>query len=221
MNTTNQPTDPLLISFLAIRKTIGALGLLLPIVLLLVPLIFNLCPERQASISDYYYTKMGSYFTGTLCAFSLFLFSYKGYDKADRVSSLLACVFALGVVFFPTSINDLSSSCYVITTSSSKTTSIIHYTFAACFFVTLSYMSLFLFTKTSGEPTPRKLKRNIIYKICGCVMLVSIVSILVFTLFFKEALNKYHPTFYLETVTLLAFSLSWLTKGEAILKDTD
>ena len=195
------------------------MGLLLPIVLLFVPLIFNLCSERQASMSDYYYTKMGSYFTGTLCAFSLFLFAYKGYDKADRVSSLLACLFALGVVFFPTSMDDLSSSCYVVTISTSKATSIIHYTFAACFFVTLSYMSLFLFTKSGGNPTPRKLKRNIIYKICGYVMLASILSILLFTLFFKEALNKYHPTFYLETITLLAFSLSWLTKGEAIFKD--
>jgi hypothetical protein len=34
-----------------------------------------------------------------------------------------------------------------------------------------------------------------------------------------SVLKDYHPVFVLETITLGAFGISWLTKGDAILKD--
>jgi hypothetical protein len=74
--------DHLLISYLTLRKTIGWLGLLLPVVLFFGNYIIsfvteyeNSCNPFKSSISHYYYTRMGEIFTGTLCAVSLFLFT--------------------------------------------------------------------------------------------------------------------------------------------------
>ena len=95
----NNHEQQLVISYLTLRKAVGILGILLPVVLAIgVPIISN-CNIIQDSISDYYFTKMGSVFVGTLYAVGLFLFSYKGYERKDSIASKLACLFALGVAF--------------------------------------------------------------------------------------------------------------------------
>ena len=81
-----------------------------------------------------------------------------------------------------------------------------------------------LFTKTDSTkpPTKRKLQRNFVYKICGYTILlalglIAIVALLPDTL--KTPLEKLQPVFLLQLIAVLAFGLSWLTKGEAILAD--
>src|SRR5665213_3324723 len=98
------------ISYLTLRRSIGILAIALPLVLLIGFLLLNIGCSLPPSISHYFYTSLGSYFTGTLCAVSLFLFSYNGPENADRRASFFASVCALFIVFFPT--NPYCSYCF-------------------------------------------------------------------------------------------------------------
>jgi hypothetical protein len=210
-----QPVSSLVISYVTLRRAIGVLGLLFPFLVSLgALLIFG--TGLQESISAYYYTGTRDVFVGSLWAIGFFLFSYRGYEIQDRIAGKLAWAFALGVALFPTS-PDCQGCSY------SHVASFLHGVFAAALFLTLSYFSLVLFTKTdpSRPPTPQKLQRNMVYRICGWIMLVCIALILIikFNDAITSAIGKYDPVFYLETITILSFGVSWLIKGEVILAD--
>ena len=64
----------LVISYLSLRKAIGFIGLLLPLVLALGNLLLG-DAGLETSISLYYYTNMGSVLVGSLCAIGTFLMS--------------------------------------------------------------------------------------------------------------------------------------------------
>ena len=207
----------LVMSYLTLRRVVGYIGFFLPWVLL-----FGAWGESiQGSISDYYYTTMGDVFVGSLFVIGVFLFSYTGYKRKDDIAGDLACVFAIGVALFPT------------TPDNSETTivGIIHGACAALFFITLAYFSLFLFTKSSSKTkkdmTPRKRKRNWIYKFCGGTIVGAIICILAYYILLKwvmplaieEHITPLNPVFWLESLAVIMFGVSWLTKGEAILGD--
>lgn len=211
----------LIISFLHLRKAVGILGIFLPIGLVTGNFILSRCTGIQDSISDYFYTKMSYLMVSTLCAVALFLYCYKGYEKRDSIASKLACFFALGIAFFPDHGPDANSICNYLHRNDEPWQEVIHYISSAAFFLMLAYFSLFLFTKTSGNPTPRKLMRNRVYKICGFTILGCLVLLSLYFLIpsLRSALDKFKPIIVLETLALFAFGFSWLTKGEAILKD--
>lgn len=211
----------MVISYLALRKAVGVLGMVLPVALLLGVFLFSKCSAIQDSISDYYFTIMGDLFVGILCAVALFLFSYKGYDRRDYIASKLASVFALGVAFFPTTGPSVESGCNFLQRNAGSVSSDIHNISAACFFGVLAYMALFLFTKGDPHPTANKRRRNVVFRVCGYTMAAAILLLFIY---FKvpalqESLGVYKPVFILETTALWAFGFSWLTKGEMILKD--
>src|SRR5258705_1769441 len=196
--------NDLVISFLNIRRAIGVLGIALPIIMVIGVLVLTDCNAIQPSISDYYYTRMGSGFIGVMCAVALFLFCYKGYKK-DWIASKLACFFALGVAFFPTTGPDKANLCNYLGRNSTNTTSLIHYVSATLFFLTLAFFCLFLFTKTSGDVTPEKIIRNRIYKICGYTIIACVVVLALYSLAielkmsgFVSAVRGYKQIFALE-----------------------
>ena len=81
-------------------------------------------------------------------------------------------------------------------------------------------MSLFLFTKSKGPVTTKKKQRNRVYRVCGIVILIAIAGIPILGIdSIWEQIKFLKPTFVLETIALVAFGISWLTKGEAILGD--
>ncbi len=196
-------------SYLALRKAVGWIGLLLPFVLALGVLVFG-GKGMESSISHYYYSSMGNVFVGALCAVALFMFFYSGYDKWDDWAGNLAGLFALGVALFPTTeYGDLD------------TAGTIHLVSAATFFVILALFSLFLFTKTKQgvEPRPQKRKRNRIFIICGIVMLATLLAIVINFVWFDEKHPNSSFLFWAETTALIAFGVSWLTKGKALYPD--
>lgn len=217
-------TDPnrdMIISFRAIRKSVGWLGILLPVAVYAGTVIFGSCPTLKPSISDYFYTIMGSVLVGVLCAVALFLFTYKGPAPIDEIMSSLAGIFALGIAFFPCNVTDGQSYCNIISRDSSDLRNSIHYCSAAGFFVVLAVMSLWLFRKTD-KPNPGVMKRsrNHVYLVCGIIMLAALAAILALKLFgLGEKLGYLKPTFWLELIALWAFGISWLVKGELVLKD--
>lgn len=207
----------LVFPYLTLRTIIGVLGMALPIVVSLGAMAF-FQTGLQNSISGYYHTGMRDVFVGMLWAIGFFLFSYEGYERADNIAGELACVFAIGVALFPTSPDGAAGPVADII-------SVVHLVFAGLLFLTLAYFCLFLFTKTDPEvpPTPRKLQRNVVYRVCGYTMLLSFLLILVYTYLLPDSLvasiAPMRPIFWLEALAIFAFGVSWFTKGEGMLRD--
>jgi hypothetical protein len=195
-------------TYLALRKTVGWIGILLPFVLMAGSRLIFHDEAIQPNISHYYHTGMRDVLTGSLCAIALFMFFYKGYDKWDNRMGSIAGIFALGIAWFPTSANEPQDL-----------TGNIHLICASVFFAILAGFALWRFTRTQSRPTKQKLNRNIIYRICGAVMLVSLISIVIFFQFFMKTHPQSHFVFWGETIALIAFGVSWLTKGGTLYPD--
>ena len=211
----NPFNNRLVVSYLMLRKAVGCLGMALPFVLAIGGgLIFK--TGLQETVSDYYYTGMGDVFVGTLCAMGVFLFSYKGYGKKDDLAGNIAAVCVIGTALFPTTPVD--------PTALASTVGKLHVLFATLYFATLAYFSLFLFTKSdpSQSPTPRKLQRNRVYRICGYLIVWALVAIALLAVLpdsITAAFADLDPVFWLESVAVIAFGVSWFVKGEGILED--
>ncbi|MEX0988668.1 MAG: hypothetical protein WD052_14415 [Bacteroidales bacterium] len=221
-NQASNVSDPKLISYLTLRRAVGILGVAFPIVLVTGSILIGNCDEVQSSISAYYHTMMRNIFVGLLCAIALFLYAYKGYNKADSIAGNLGCIFALGVAFFPTSITEPLSAC-IPEPVENNIISTIHFASAAGLFLVLSFFSIVLFTKKGDNPTKMKIKRNMLFRICGYIMLASIGLIALYSGFSSNkrvaSFQEYDPIFWLETLALWAFGLSWLVKGRTIMTD--
>ncbi len=236
--------EVLIMSYLSLRKTIGYIAISIPFLLVVGSVLVGNCPEIQSSISDYYHTQMRDVLVGTLCAIALFLFCYTGYDRYDVSATRLAAIFALGVALFPTGFNDsMIDSCHAVRQVSNPIVARIHLISAFCLFVTLSIISLFLFTK-SDRPKwqwgPNKKRRNRVYRRSAYVMLTCLALLVgyfslkggslqpyiegTFVEYFGSPewlalMDKIDIIFWLETVMLFAFGISWLTKGKIFFKD--
>jgi hypothetical protein len=160
------------------------------------------------SMSHYYHTGMRDVFVGALCAIALFMFFYSGWDKWDNLAGNLAGLFAIGVAWFPTT-----------EAGPTTLTGKIHFACAALLFLTLAVFSLVLFTKKGPTPTPQKLNRNRIYRICGAIMIACLIAIAAYKNFFQIDNSDSSFVFWAETVALLAFGVSWLTKGGVLCSD--
>ena len=199
-------------SYLSLRKAVGIIGIGLPFALAIGGLLLGI--DLQESISAYYHTEMRDLFVGSLCAIAVFLWSYRGFERRDEIAANLACIFALGVAFFPTAPGPETPGFPVICGR-------LHSFFTAGFFLTLVYFCLFLFRLSDQEkPTGEKFVRNLIYLLCGyamiaCLILIGIVNIPAIALLVRA----YKPVFWLEACAIISFGVSWFVKGEAILKD--
>jgi hypothetical protein len=214
MNPQPDPDGQLVLSYLDLRKAVGIIGVALPFVLALGK-IMSQGSGIQDSISAYYYTDMRNELVGSLCAIGVFLMSTKGYDRRDQIAGILSCIFAIGVAFFPT-------TPLVSPTSRQRLIGDLHLTFAALLFLTLAYFSIALFTETDPTKTPtrQKLQRNVVYRFCGyaivaCILLIAVIKLTPL----EERIAALSPVFWLESGAILFFGVSWLTKGETILKD--
>jgi hypothetical protein len=71
--------------------------------------------------------------------------------------------------------------------------------------------------RVKGLPT-KKRQRNIVFIICGTIMVVAMGSLAVAWLVDRE-LNHYEALI-VEWICLWAFGIAWLVKGQQLLKDT-
>jgi hypothetical protein len=212
----------MVVSFVIIRRAVGILGIALPVVLYAGTCLISNCPQLKTSISAYYFTIMGTYFTGTLCAVGLFMFTYRGCYRNEQVATNIASVLAVGTALFPTNSDHLVDGCEIITRPDSAISNTFHYLFAASFFITLAYISIAAFPKLDpGKSfTKQKSQRNQIYRACGWIMLTSLALILALQIrAIKNVTEQYRPEFWLESITLWAFGIAWFVKGRTVLKD--
>lgn len=217
--------SPAVLSYLNMRMAVGVLAFIFPFVLILGNIAYSRFgppgtlpkPLFQISISEYYHTPMRNYLVGTLCAIAVFQICAKGYDLADTIAGHLSGIFAIVTAFAPpTPVDDANP------TPLENALGNTHQIVAALMFLTLGYICLVLFRKTSAtkKPTRRKLQRNLVYSICGWTMVGCMV---VMTSLNIDAVNRFlgpiDPLLTFESIALVAFGTAWLVKGEAILKD--
>lgn len=211
----------LIFSYVALRRLIGLLGMLLPFVCLFGGLIFAGLPVQQ-SISYYYHTNVRDFLVGLLIGMSFFLITYRGHEIIDEIVTTASAVAGFGIAFFPCLVSQSSTVPVGIFRIEPHASNAIHFISAAVFFVLLAVNSIFLFTKTKkGVPMGgRKKARNAIYISCGVVILLSLVSLaLILLIMGQEAAQEHKLIFILEAVMLVFFGVSWLVKGETLLRD--
>jgi hypothetical protein len=208
------------LSYKALRRLIGVMGILLPLICILGGC-FIACIPIQQSISIYYYTNMRDFFVGLMFVVSFFLLTYKGYNRLDFFITLITGFAGLGVALFPC-FNELYKTQRVgIFQLNIDVSDTIHLASAGSFFILLAINSIFLFTrKNHEEPTPEKGTRNIIYIVCGIIILISLTIIFIcMQLLSDKQLFDSKIVLILEAIALLAFGTSWLIKGETLFTD--
>jgi hypothetical protein len=203
----------LAVSYLFLRRAVGLIGGLLPMA---VPLGYSITTGHwrlMESLSIYYYTDARNIFVGSLCAVGVFLICYR-YQHWDDVISTFAGAFAIGIAFCPTTPPNPSELARVL--------GVLHDVFAIAFFVTMALMCLFLFTRSDAAPSdrsPEKARRNLLYEICGAVILVCTVLAVLSSLASKFFVEEVHPLFWCEAVGTFTFGVAWWVKGQTLWKD--
>jgi hypothetical protein len=216
----NKPVPYDIFTYRRIRRTIGYLGISLPILLVGLSLIAFFKTQVQASISHYYYTNLREIFTGTLCAVGLFLIRYKGYGntsiwKNDNLLTNIAGITALGTALIPTNPNSFSAKIYTLIPYPEKWLGWFHYGFATLFFLILALLAINVFT--IGQQTQTKtpisiLNENNIYRLCGYSILLFIIMVPI-----AGQLKLFpYSTLLFEALSLFAFGIAWLIKGRAL-----
>jgi hypothetical protein len=211
-----------------LRRLIGILGMLLPILLFLFLYIDSRCIIVMPSISHYYYTRACGVLIIIISMLAVFLLIYKGKAPLDFYLSSFAGIGALSLLLFPTDnlINYDHAGQYALSClreSNFRVT--LHYISATIFLGSLASMSLWLFTRSNkpkSKRTANKNIRNIIYWVCGIIMVLAML-----VAFIGGKLGKINPTYYIshnitywmEIIALEFFGISWLVKGEVVLKD--
>lgn len=198
-----------------LRCILGWLGMLLPLIVLVLSLTFGYGLPDSIS-ATYYLASCITPFMIILGAAGLFLICYNGYDKHDDIICTLAGSFALGICLFSCKIDhlalkwpELAELTRVGTFQINPAISgILHNLSAVGFFLLLAYNSLFLFTKSSGNMTESKKKRNVIFRVCGIGMMVSFLAIIPISIF-----EWWGGTWIVEAIALIFFGISWLTKA--------
>ena len=231
-----QPND-YIISYLNLRKIVGAIGILLPFVLRIGISFFN--HEIPYSISSYYYSPMRNILVASLCALGVFLVAYKGYDSLDSRITNVAGGAAIGVALFPTSDPSFSPAWV----------GHLHPVFATVAMLSLGLMALqFTQTGPAGDQTAtgrakpgwrqdvkrmwlallfryrnpdntRKLERNRIYSACAWLILLGVVLGGAQNFWPESVKQVTQWLFWFEALAVVAFGFSWFVKGETILKD--
>jgi hypothetical protein len=228
-----------------LRKIVGWIGSLLPVVLIFGGLL-SVTASLPESMSAYYYTQMRNVFVGALCALGIFLVGYAGYDEVDRWITNVAGLGAIGVAFLPTkppvcgggarvcsapSVTHLSVSQQVVGDA--------HLFFAAVTFIALGVMALRFaksqttppgqsllgriwsglgFARQGGDgPTTRKRIRNVIYRACGITILSCVALAALSNLLPMPVSARWPLLFSFEALAVFAFGISWFVKGQTLL----
>lgn len=143
----------------------------------------------------------------------ILLINYKGYERIDDIVATIAGIFAIMVCLFPmvyVDNPDITTGAFHLRSDISH---VIHCISACIFFVALSFMSFFLFTKTDGNMTKQKKIRNIVYRVCGIGMMASFGLMIIVRII--PGLDIPNLTWLIEMIALTFFGVSWIVKSGA------
>jgi hypothetical protein len=203
----------LAVSYVFLRRAVGLVGALIPIV---VPLGYCLSTgswRLLSSVSSYYYTDMRNLFVGAMCAVGVFLICYR-YRRWDGVFSTLGGAFAIGLALCPTAPPNPSAL--------ARTAGVLHIVFSASFLVTMALMCWFLFTLSDAPPgsrTSAKNRRNLVYRSCA-IAILGFTALAGLSSFAPQSfIRAVHPLFWCEALATFSFGLAWWIKGQTLLRD--
>jgi hypothetical protein len=191
-----------------LRLLMGLIALFLPVIVSI------LAAKLLTSISASYYSDARDMFVGLLFVVGAFLFAYNGHSETESLASKIAAVSALFAASFPTACDGCPSGAG----------SIIHYAAAAILFSILAYFCFIPFREKIKGQGGKKARRNIIYLVCGWVMIGSMAVIFIANQVLSEQiLMAWRVTYYGEAIALMAFGVAWTASGKAfkVIADDD
>ena len=230
-------------NYYSLRRTVGIVGIALPVILALISFITQ--TDLMFTISKYYHHPIGfshDVYISALTILGIFLFFYIGYDKTDNILANIAAILAFATAWFPSTPPSYLSNIMIWCNNtgawcSTATIGKLHLLSAASLFICFIIFSGFRFTKSDVPKeamTRRKRMRNKVYIWCASIMaalLLLIVCIFILIFFSKsgtgcfaasmEKISNGPVILILESFLLVAFGISWLVKGEGLLKDKE
>lgn len=202
------------LSYLWIRRAVGALGLFLPV--LLGPVGYWLFEiPIQENMSSYYHTVLRDVFVGTLFSIGLFMFCYVGSSSFENWTGNVGCLAAMGVALFPIEYG-------TDPLHQGTLTGFIHTACGGLLFSCMALFSLVHFPRSEQEENERNWNatRRWIYHITGCVLAISLIVMGIYLFvplnYFREHCRAWNLVFWGEWVALWAFAVSWLVKGRSL-----
>ena len=189
-----------------LRCLIGGLGMSIAIIVVVLSLLNGL-PFPNSISETYFREPCITPFMVILGSAGVLLIGYTGYEKIDDFLCTLAGFFGWGVCLFPCYSSADADGLIGTFQLPARVSDNIHLCCALAFFGLLAFNSLFLFTKSAGEMSKKKICRNIIFRVCGLGMLASF-SLLLFPI--------PHVVWWVEMIALTFFGVSWLTKANCI-----
>ncbi len=201
-------TEPSNLSYLILRRSVGGIGIGLPVALIVAGLFSG---NIETTMSGFYHTGMQDIFVASNCIVGVFLLAYGGYDKADdewfsdRALAVFTGFGAIVLALIPTASEGATASAEIFFGN-------IHLIAAACFFLGLGVFSFAKFSRTSGP-----YKRT--YQVLGLVIFAAIAAIGFGKLFLPDPAKDsiwQDWVFWLEVVAVWAFGISWLIKGKTM-----
>ena len=220
--------DELALSQLALRKGLGLLGLALPLVFLGMSAVSPGLP-LQRSLSAYYYVPhLRDLLVGVLWAIGAFLVFYRGYKTVpkafqklpawlnrhltDTKLTTIAGIGALATAILPTC--EFQDHC------DGKFIAGLHLAGSVTFLGTLAVLSIWAFTESNTAREnwdAAKRWSNRVYTTCGWTILAALAAAGLVLGFHIKSLGPFtQPVFWLESLAIWAFGISWLVKGETI-----
>lgn len=209
---TGPGTDRYVRSYLVMRVLVGALGIALPLLLVLgEPLLFDGQPFPRGSLSAYYYSGARELFVGALCAIGVFLVTYKVAERSgENWLSFFAGVAVTVVALFPTGRPGIGVTPTPLQNLLGETTvERIHFTAAAVFIGSLAVISYY-FAKPppgSGRRSPSFWHRYHLTCAGFIVAALLLAAVAGFTSWPDKGL------LIAEAVAIWAFGASWFMKG--------
>ena len=184
-----------------LRLYMGVIALSLPYAAIL------LSQVSLTSVSASYYTEARDTFVGMSFIVGAFLWAYNGHTFRQAVASKIASVAAFFVGLFPTACDDCAASI----------TSITHSGAAITLFSILAYFCLGPFReKTRGQPG-KKGRRDLVYLVCGWVMVAAMsIALGAWLLLDETTVMQLRIVFWVELVALNAFGIAWITAGKCL-----
>ncbi|WP_371171426.1 hypothetical protein [Aliiroseovarius sp. 2305UL8-7] len=216
------------------RQMIGAIGLTLPFVLLIGVWVFGV--PMQSSISAFFYTEMREVFVSASAGVGLFLLTYQGYPRrsgeilTDRLVSGVGGIAVFATAFIPTlctrgACDDAPTLLdRLLPPALDGVQDAIHLVAAGVFLTAMGVISIRLFTRCSVKsPKLHKQRRNLCYRIFGWTILGMVALLGIVKLGFPQLGQvwdtRWNFTFWVESVALWAFGLSWLLKGRTLAQE--
>lgn len=209
--------QPSIITYQTLRRLIGIVAILHPIILYLGgKILFGI--DLQPSMSHYYWTGMGDVFVGIVTATGVFFLCYRGYGLHDQIVALATGISAILVAMFP--IPELPSDQL---SGGQQYVGTVHVIGALGFLISIAYFCLVLFVKHTpdGMPSAKKKRRDLCYRILGGNIVVCILFVVIYGSVpaVNAALSEVPFVFGVEVIAFWSFGFAWLIKGEALLAD--